>query len=400
MTVPDNSITVRGCLGVGSGFGRSRRGERMHRHFRYIFVQLIGPFLIVLMSLTGVVWLTQSLRFIDLIVNKGLSVSLFLTLTVLLLPSVLGIILPIALFAAVVYTYHRLISDSEIVVLRASGMSNLRLTGPALALAMLVTVAMFAVNLYFMPAGFRLFKDMQYEIRHSVASVLLQEGVFNTPVDGLTVFVRERTASGDLSGIMVHDSRDPIEPSTVMAESGQLIRTADGPRFILVNGSRQQIDAEDGQLSMLYFDSYAFDFGAGSEFAPVRFREAKERFLPELLWPNDVVEERHRREFTAEAHRRIVSPLFAVVTALIGAACLLVGEFNRRGQVARILIGVAAAVAFMSAAFAAQGLLVSMPWIAPIYHFGVVGIGLAAGYLIAADRPWWPVPQSMPPGAR
>lgn len=372
----------------------------MHRHFRYIFVQLIGPFLIVLMSLTGVVWLTQSLRFIDLIVNKGLSVTLFLTLTVLLLPSVLGIIFPIALFAAVVYTYHRLISDSEIVVLRASGMSNLRLTTPAFALAMLVTVAMFAVNLYFMPAGFRLFKDMQYEIRHSVASVLLQEGVFNAPVEGLTVFVRDRSANGDLSGIMVHDSRDPLESSTIMAESGQLIRTADGPRFILLNGSRQQIDAEDGQLSMLYFDSYAFDFGADSEFSPVRFREAKERFLHELLWSDDVVEERHRNEFAAEANRRLVSPLFALITALIGAACLLVGEFNRRGQVGRILVGVGAAVAFMSTSFAVQSLLVSMPWTAPIYNLGVVGVGLAVGYLLIADRPLWPLAPALPRRAR
>jgi len=372
----------------------------MHRHFRYIFVQLIGPFLIVLMSLTGVVWLTQSLRFIDLIVNKGLSISLFLTLTVLLLPSVLGIILPIALFAAVVYTYHRLTSDSEIVVLRASGLSSLRLSGPAVAMAVIVTGVMFAVNLYFMPAGFRLFKDMQYEIRHSVASVLLQEGVFNTPIDGLTVFVRDRDPGGELSGIMVHDSRDPIEPSTVMAESGRLVRTPDGPRFVLMNGSRQQIDAEDGQLSMLYFDSYAFDFGVDSEFSPARFREAKERFLPELLWPVDAVEERHRREFVAEAHRRVVSPLFAIVTALIGAASLLVGEFNRRGQVGRILLGVGAAVTFLAGSFAMQSMLVDMPWIAPLYHFGVIGVGVAAAYLLAVDRPLRLMLKSLPTGAR
>ena len=182
----------------------------MHRHFRYIFGQLIGPFLLVVFSLSGVVWLTQSLRFIDLIVNKGLSISLFLTLTVLLIPSLLSIILPIALFAAVVYTYHRMLSESEIVVLRATGLSNLRLAAPAVSLALVVTVAVFLVNLYFMPVGFRLFKDMQYEIRHSVASVMLQEGVFNTPIDGLTIYVGERESGGELTDILVHDSRDPV----------------------------------------------------------------------------------------------------------------------------------------------------------------------------------------------
>jgi lipopolysaccharide export system permease protein len=151
---------------------------------------------------------------------------------------------------------------------------------------------------------------------------------------------------------------------------------------------------------VLYFDSYTFDFGPDSVFSPTRFREPKERFLPELLWPGEAIEDRHKREFIAEAHRRIVSPLFAIVTALIGAASLLVGEINRRGQVGRIMIGVGAAVAFLAGSFAMQSMLVSAPWIAPVYHFGVVGIGLAAAYLLAADRPLRFLPQAMPPGAR
>ena len=358
----------------------------MHRHFRYIFGQLIGPFLLVVFSLSGVVWLTQSLRFIDLIVNKGLSISLFLTLTVLLIPSLLSIILPIALFAAVVYTYHRMLSESEIVVLRATGLSNLRLAAPAVSLALVVTVAVFLVNLYFMPVGFRLFKDMQYEIRHSVASVMLQEGVFNTPIDGLTIYVGERESGGELTDILVHDSRDPVQPSTLMAERGMLVRTPDGPRFVLLNGSRQTLDAEDGHISMLYFDSYAFDFGADSQFSPGRFREAKERFLHELIWPESGTEDKHRREFLAEAHRRVVSPFFAVIMALIGVAAPLTGEFDRRGQVVRILVGITAAVLFQAFSFGILSVLVRMPWIAPIYYLATLGIGIFTVYILSADN--------------
>jgi lipopolysaccharide export system permease protein len=360
----------------------------MQRHFRYIFRQLLGPLILVVISLSGVVWLTQSLRFIDLIVNKGLSISLFLTLTVLLIPSLLSIILPIALFAAVIYTYHRLITDSEIVVLRATGMSNLRLSGPAVALGAVVAIAVLIVNLYFMPVGFRLFKDMQFEIRHSVASVLLQEGVFNSPIDGLTIYVGERDSGGELADILVHDSRDPVQPSTLMAERGMLVRTPDGPRFVLLNGSRQTLDAEDGQLSMLYFESYAFDFGADSEYAPGRLREPKERFLHELFWPEPGVEDRHRREFLAEGHRRLVSPLFAIVMALIATASLLTGEFNRRGQTGRILTGIAVAVVFQAASFGSYSALVAMPWLAPAYYMATIGFGLLAAYALATTRSW------------
>jgi len=359
----------------------------MHRHYRYIQKQLLGPFLVVLLGLTGVVWLTQSLRFIDLIVNKGLSIGLFLSFTAMLMPSVIGIILPIALFIATAHTYHRLIADSEIVALRAAGLSNLGLAAPAVGAGVLAMVVVYAINLYFMPAGFRMFKDMQFEIRNSYASVLLQEGVFNTPVEGLTIYVRAREPGGELSGILVHDSRDPAQPSTVMAERGMLVRTNDGARFVLLNGNRQQIDVRDGQLAMLYFDSYAFDFGADSAFSPIRFREAKERYLDELLWPTDVEEDRHRREFAAEAHRRLVSPLFAVVLTLIAAAALLPGEFNRRGQAGRIVAAVAGAVSFLAVTYGLNSALVRSPWAVPIYYAAVAGVGIGCLYLLSADRP-------------
>ena len=245
----------------------------MRRYFAYIFRQLIGPMLVVTFSLTGVIWLTQSLRFIDLIINKGLSFWLFLHLTLLLLPSLLTVILPIALFAAVLYTYHRLLVDSEITVFQASGLSNPLIAAPALAMALLVMMLGYAINLYFLPIGFRAFKDMQAEIRDSYASILLQEGVFNTPVEGLTIYVRERGRNGELRGILVHDNRDPEQTSTVMAERGMLVRTDDGPRFVLRHGNRQEIELEDGQLSLLFFDSYAFDMGGVPSLGSERFRE-------------------------------------------------------------------------------------------------------------------------------
>ena len=360
----------------------------MQRHFRYIFMQLLGPFLVVAVSLTGVIWLSQSLRFIDLIINKGLSIGLFLTLTLLLTPSVLGIIMPIALFASVLYVYHRLLVDSEIVVLRAVGLSNWRLSAPAVGLGLLVMLAVLVINLYLMPAGFRSFKDKQFELRQSYASVLLQEGVFNTPIEGLTIYVRERLADGELLGIMVHDERDPVEPATVMAERGMLAATPEGPRFVLLNGSRQQIDVEDGRLSMLYFESYAFDLGESPAFAPGRFREAKERYLHELLAPGAAAEERHRREFLAEAHRRLGSSLYAVVLALVACAALLPGGFGRRSRSFRILCAIAAGMLFQAAAFGVNSAVVGDPGLAPTYYLLVAAVGLLAGYLLVSDRIW------------
>ncbi len=370
----------------------------MHRHFRYILAQLMGPFLVVSLSLTGVIWLSQSLRFVDLIINKGLSIGLFLTLTLLLTPSVLGVILPIALFASVLYVYHRLLVDSEIVVLRAIGLSNWRLATPAVGLGLAVMLAVLVINLYLMPAGFRVFKDKQFEIRESYASVLLQEGVFNTPVEGLTIYVRGRESDGELSGILVHDERDPMEPSTVMAERGMLVATPSGPRFMLLNGSRQQINAEDSRLSMLYFDSYAFDFGKSPGFVPGRFREAKERFLPELINPGESAEPRHLREFHAEAHRRLGTALYAVVLALIGCAALLPGEVGRGGRGLRILGAAGVALSFQGAAFWLGSAIVGNPALAAGYYVLIVSVGAAAGMALISERPWRLAARLLSPG--
>ena len=113
--------------------------------------------------------------------------------------------------------------------------------------------------MYFIPVSYRTFKEQQFVIRTDYSSVILQEGVFSTLVNDVTVYVRERNRIGELLGILVHDSRIPDQPVTMMAESGALVNSENGPRFVMINGNRQEMDKENGRLSLLYFDSYALD---------------------------------------------------------------------------------------------------------------------------------------------
>ena len=358
----------------------------MQRQSLYIAARLGGPFLAAALCLTAVVWLTQSLRFVDMIVNHGLPFSTFVLLTTLTLPSVLAIILPVAAFVATIAVYRRMIADSELVALRATGSSNARLAAPAAALGALVALAVLAINLYAMPAGQRAFKDRQYELRHSLASTLLREGVFNTPLDGVTIFVRERAEGGALRGIMVHDERDPADPATVVAERGALLDGPEGPRFVLENGSRQHVDRAGGRASFLLFDSYAFDV-AGGDPPPERSRKAGERYLHELLQPEDGIGERGRREFLAEAWHRAVSPFYAVVLALTACAGLLTGEFDRNRQQWRVFAIVASGAAFMAAAIGLRNAMAATPWLASVYCLAVAAsIVVAARLLVAEPR--------------
>ncbi|MDA1310490.1 MAG: LptF/LptG family permease, partial [Proteobacteria bacterium] len=156
----------------------------------YIAKQLLIAILIVVVSLTCVIWLSQSLRFVDMIVNRGLPLATFIYLTMLLLPTWLSIVLPIAGFAGVIFIYNRMTGDREIVVLEASGLSPLRLARPAIFVSVGITLICYVMTLYLIPLSYRAFKELQFQIRHNYTDVLLREGVFNTIGNDITVYVR------------------------------------------------------------------------------------------------------------------------------------------------------------------------------------------------------------------
>ena len=359
----------------------------MLRYQRYILRHLALPVLFITVGLTAIIWLTQSLRFIDLIVNKGLSLSSFLHLSLLLLPSFLGVILPISLFCAILFVYNRLAIDSELVSLRASGASQWSLAKPAIILAGIVMIIVNAINMYFTPLSYRNFKDKQTVIRSDFSSVLLQEGVFTTLVNNVTVYVRARNTDGRLRGILVHDERIPDQPVTMMAESGTLVRTESGPRFVLINGNRQEIDKGLGRLSLLYFDSYALDIQFITENPEDRWREPRERYLHELLNPGPGYDDqRNRSKFLAEAHQRIISPLFAIALTAIAMASVLGGTLNRRGQWRQILIGILAGFALEAIGLLLANLVAKQPQYAWLMYINVAVFTLAGFYLMLRHR--------------
>lgn len=354
---------------------------------RYILGQLVTATIFVTLALTFAIWLTQSLRLIDYIVNRGLPASTFLTFIALLLPSFLGIVLPIATFVAVLFVYYKLTMDSEMVVMRAAGLSQLQLARPALILGVMITLAVYSISLYFLPVSFRNFKDLQNTFRSDFSTVLLQEGVFTALNDDITVYVRERSPDGELRGILVHDNRDPEKPVTMMAERGALVPSEAGPRVVMENGNRQEVQPGTGRFSLLYFDRYTIELSEFGEAAKARWREPKERFLGELLFPSsDRRDQRYYQELIAEAHHRLSSPLYTLVFVLIGMAALLSGEFNRRGQAKRVLAAIACVAALEGLSLALHDLASRSTAAIPVMY-GAVLLAMAGSLYVLLRRP-------------
>ena len=349
----------------------------------YVLRQLVTVTTFVFLSLTAAIWLTQSLRFIELVVNRGLSLDAFLYLTLLLLPSFVSILLPISLFTAVLFTYNRLSSDSELVVMRAAGMAPLQLAQAALLFAGFAVALGYLVSLYLLPVSQRAFTDMRSSALGDYTAIFLREGKFNTLSDGVTVYVRSRETNGDLRGIIYHDNRTLNRPITIMAERGTLATTEDGPRVIMINGNRQQIERDTGKLQLLYFERYSVDIDRSEQKEEVSWRKPSERFLHELIWLDDTPADRfHAKILRAEAHNRIVAPLLNLALALLALAAILPGAFDRRGQAKRIVAAVALAVILQSAAIGIHNVITREPLAAPFAYLNVLGVSALALWLL------------------
>jgi len=314
---------------------------------RYILRQTFAVMLFVAAALTVAVWLVQSLRLIDLIVNRGLSVALFLHLALLILPRFVVVVLPVAAFIAVLFVYHRLTTDSEIVVMRAAGLSQGGLARPAILVGFVAMFTLYAMSLWAVPAANRAFKDLQFKIRNRFATVLVQDGVFNTLSDRLMVYDMGRNAAGDLLGLVIYDARDPGKAVTIFAARGAFVDTPEGPRLFMVDGTRQQRDNATGRLSVLSFAKYTFDLAGLGAATGARDREPEERRTSDLLFPSPRPRDAAAAHaIDVELNMRLSGPLSGLSMALLPILCLLPGEFSRRGQTRRVLTAAALAFAF------------------------------------------------------
>ena len=311
---------------------------------RYIFKQILVATVFITLVLAALVFLMQSLRFIDLVVNAGASGIYIWLQTFFYLPSFFEIILPIGTVAAVLFIYNRLAMDSELIVLRALGFSPARLARPTLILSAILALGLFIVMGWVAPVSKSEAMTIRQDIIAQMTSLIFREGVFNEAGSRLMVYIRDRSSDGRLNGLIIHDSRDTTKPaSTVIARSGVLVSTATGQQVLVYDGSRQEVDSKTDVMRRLDFDQYTIDLPEAEKSQDKRWIEPEERTTGELISSmNDKENETRsaRRELRVELQKRFLLPFLIPGFTLIGLSFLLIGNHERRGQNKRILIAI------------------------------------------------------------
>ncbi|WP_309606065.1 LPS export ABC transporter permease LptF [Phenylobacterium sp.] len=313
---------------------------------RYLLRQLVGPVLLATGALTAIALLSQSLSGLDLIVNQRQSALVFLKITLLYMPQLINMILPIAIFVAALVALNRLHTEQEIIVCFAGGMSRWRVISPAIRLS--GTVALFALlmNLWVQPAAFRELRRELFQVRTDLASTLVREGEFTEPVPGLTVYAQTVDGKGDIHNLFIHQTKPDGSATTYMANTGRIAQRHGASLLILRDGSTQEF-SPNGVLNYLTFNEYPFELGALNKTEELVHYKPSDRYLHELLFPDleQDWERRNRLSLLAEAHARISSPLYNIAFMAMALSAIIGGGFSRLGYGRRIAsIGAAAAL--------------------------------------------------------
>ncbi|MDO5386601.1 MAG: LPS export ABC transporter permease LptF [Pseudomonadota bacterium] len=315
----------------------------------YILKQIFVGFALVTFSLMAILWLTQSLRFVQLVTNKGLPLGLFIEMTSLLMPRLFALLSPIAMFSASLFVYNRMLSDRELVVMKSAGISPWKNALPATYFGIIMSFfGIYMVNLG-IPQAEAAFSELEWQVKNDVSHLMFKEGQFTQVQYGLTVFITEHEKDGSMSGILLNDERNPASKTTITSEKGRVVYTEKGPRIILVNGIRQEINPGTKQFSSLAFDRYSVDFG-GNNYQQEKEEGVREKNLFELLnaRSDKTLTEKQADRYIVEGHKRLVNPFYNLLFVLLGCVGLIVGNFNRRGQSKIISLSILAMVIVQS----------------------------------------------------
>jgi lipopolysaccharide export system permease protein len=351
---------------------------------RYMYGQLLWPFLATLAALSGLAVLTQSLSNLDLIAERGETALAFVWITVLAMPQVVALLLPVAVFIACAIALTRMVGDSEMIVGASAGMSRRERLTPVIRLALWIVLANLVINLFVQPASFRQMRELLYEIRTDIAASFMREGEFIALGDSVTFYVREIGEDGVMNQVFIEDGRAESS-SAYAARRGVIAQTDRGPVMLLENGVLTQVN-EAGALSRLSFERYEFGLTSFVDTTTAFVFKDSDKFLPELLDPSatDIARARGSSELYAEGHYRLASPLYNLAFALIAAAAFFGVQHRRTGYTRFLIIAGSAALVLRLAGFAVQAAASSDPALNALQYALPLGGSLFAVALIVA----------------
>ena len=329
---------------------------------RYIFRTIFGAFLLILINLTAVIWITQVLRQINLITNQGQTILVFLSITGLLVPILMQVIAPIAISLAVCYVLVKLNGDSELVVMNAAGIPPRRLFLPVLYACVIVAIFVLYIGGDLAPRLQRKMAQEFAKVRTDVVANIVRPGAFVSVEHGLIFHIRERQGDNQFRGIFIDDSRNPEERDTIVAEFGQIVQRVEGSFLVMRDGNVQRRKAKERDPTIVLFDQYAFDLSRLTPEPQVTIG-LREKYLWDLVFPSadDPLLKSSPLQFRTEMHDRLMAPLYPLAFGVIAFSVLGFPRTTRQSRAISVFLVGATIAGLRLAGFAGIAMSFNVP---------------------------------------
>lgn len=352
---------------------------------RYVFRQAAGALLLILLSLSGVVWIALALRQLNVVTSQGQDAARLLLMTTLALPNLMALIAPVALLIATIHTLNRLNGDSELIVLTAAGGTIWNVARPILLLALLVSLAVSSVNHFVMPWSLRLLRDLIIEVRTDLLTQVIQPGRFTSPEPNLTFHIRDRALDGELEGILMHDLRDPKQALSYLAERGTIIKQDNSAYLLMSQGHIMRRPDPKEAAQIIAFEKYAIDLDRFEQKQGTVELKPRERYYEELVRPDpdDPAFKNAPGQFRAELHERFSNPLYPFAFVLLALAFAGQAESTRQSRTQNVVIAFLLAIGLRLAGMALNNLVVIRAPALPLMY-----VLPAAGVMLGFAMTW------------
>ena len=323
---------------------------------RYFLRQLVAIFIMLMMVLTGLAWMMQIMSMMKFLLKYGINLGDFLGLTSLMIPFIASIIVPFVCFIAVIFVYNKMISDNEVTVMAATGLSPSQIARPALILGVALTVFSLILNTWLVPVSQSKFYDTQWNLQYGMAHMKLHEGAFTEIADGLVVYV-DKVAGHDLGQVMLSDMRDENSPSMIFAEKGKLVSTARGLSLVMKNGSLQ---ATGKHLVTGTFETFDMDLNLVDKGGSTSFRVRRIPTSDLLRIAFDAETKKQHKMILTELCNRFVTPWMNLILAALCTLVLLRSSLLRRRASFAPIAAVASMAGVMALYMSATNLITSL----------------------------------------
>ena len=340
---------------------------------RYIFKQMLRTSFAVTLTLVGIMWLFQTIRILELVINRGAPMTDFLLMSVTVIPLWLTIAIPISVFVAVMWVFHRALVDRELLVAQASGRSAIQLARAPIALGVIVTTFLVINSVFLLPLSFAVYKEVQFKLRNTIPTVMLQDNVFIDVVDGMTMLIGKKYKDGHAENVFIHDEKIDGVIVTMTAKAGRFIEKDNKPAVILNDGQRFELEQDKQAGATLIFDTHTVSITPRDRKQSTRMPiEMNEDRISNLLNPDASPQPVYVNQRVAEGHYRIASPFLAFALVIVASAGVLHGQIRRSTWSRRTFVTIALGIICISAIVTARSLATTTPLLIPLIYLSML----------------------------